>query len=221
MKNDIFAEGIVVIQDYIYLLTWTNKFMIVIDKKSFQIVGKYLYATHTGEGWGLTYNGKQFIISDGSSRIQFFNVPDINNLLLNSKSKTSELAKSHEIVVKRSDGMETKLVNELQYNEKNGFLYSNVWYTNQILKIDISNGIINETIDLQSLYPLRIRAKTADCLNGIAYNKTDDTFLLTGKLWPNYYNTKFSPMEEDSPKSPQTRKEKRKAKRINDSEFNL
>jgi glutamine cyclotransferase len=192
LKSDIFAEEIVVIKDHIYLLTWTNKFTIVIDKKKFQIVGNYLYTTHTGEGWGLTYNGKHFIISDGSSRIQFFNMPDINKLL-NLKYKTSVLVKSYETIVKRSDGVETQLLNELQYNERNGFIYSNVWYTNRILKIDISNGIINKLIDLQSLYPSSTRTITADCLNGIAYNKTNDTHLLTGKLWPLYYNTKFLP----------------------------
>lgn len=218
LKDDIFAEGIVVIEDHIYLLTWTNKFMIIIDRKSFQIVGKYLYTTYTGEGWGLTYDGEQFIISDGSSRIQFFKVPDIKNLG-NMRLTTERLVKSREIIVKNSDGKETKLLNELQYVKNNGFIYSNVWYTNNILKIDIFSGIIKELIDLQSLYPPRTRSKTADCLNGIAYNQTDDTFLLTGKLWPKYYKVNFSPLQDTEHSdlvSHRTRKEKRKEKKINE-----
>ena len=191
LSDEYFAEGLVVINDYIYVLTWTNKHMLVIDKHSFQLLGKYRYQTHSGEGWGLTYDGKQFIVSDGSSRISFFDVPDINK---NERLTVFErrLTKTREIIVRDSSRKEVNLLNELEYLA-DGHVYSNVWYKDFILKINLEDGSVSELIDLHSLYPYKLRSKTADCLNGIAYNTTDGTILLTGKLWPHYYRTKILP----------------------------
>ena len=192
-QDDIFAEGLVVIKDHIYVLTWTNKIMLVINKLTFELIGKYRYQTHTGEGWGLAYDGKQFIVSDGSSRITFFDVPDINKLSSSDISSTV-LKKTRTIIVRDSRKKEIKLLNELEWTD-NGYLYSNVWYKDFILRINIDNGNVDELIDLHSLYPYKTRSKNADCLNGIAHNSTDNTFLLTGKLWPKYYKIKIIPSQ--------------------------
>lgn len=191
LSDEYFAEGLVIINDFIYVLTWTNKHMLVINKKNFQLMGKYRYQTHSGEGWGLTYDGKQFIVSDGSSRISFFDVPDIQR---NEKTTFFErtLKKTREIIVRDSSGKEVNLLNELEYLP-DGHIYSNVWYKDFVLKINLKDGSVSELIDLHSLYPYKLRSKTADCLNGIAYNTTDGTILLTGKLWPHYYKTEVIP----------------------------
>ena len=191
LSDEYFAEGLVVIHDYIYVLTWTSQCMLVIDKNSFQLLGKYRYQTHSGEGWGLTYDGKQFIASDGSSRISFFDVPDTKKL---GKPGffVETLKKSREIIVRDSSKKEVNLLNELEYLP-DGHVYANVWYKDFILKINLQDGSVSEILDLHLLYPHKLRSKTADCLNGIAYNTTDNTILLTGKLWPQYYKIKVFP----------------------------
>lgn len=192
LEKSFFAEGLAVIGNYIYVLTWTNMIMLVIDKTTFKLKGKYRYETHTGEGWGLTYNGKHFIVSDGSSRISFFEVPDIDKYIT-PVFPYPMLKKVKTIIVRDANNNEVKLLNELEWlGDKH--VYSNVWYKDFVLKINTDDGSITEMLDLHSLYPYRTRSKTADCLNGIAYNRTDDTYLLTGKLWPQYYKINVMPL---------------------------
>ena len=92
--------------------------------------------------------------------------------------------------MKHRNGKKADNLNELEYVD--GFIYSNVWYENNILKIDANTGLVVEVFDLSSLWPMRERVSTsADCLNGIAYDKAKEAFYLTGKLWPKYYLVKF------------------------------
>ena len=194
LENEVFAEGLVVVDDIIYVLTWLNKYMLVIDKKTFEILGKYSYRTHSGEGWGLTYDGQQFIISDGSSRLSFFDVPNITKIHQKQLFHT-QLKKTREIIVKDSSGKEIISLNELEWLG-DGHVYSNVWYKDYILKINVADGSVSEFVDLHSLYPHKSRPKGVDCLNGIAHNATDNTLLLTGKLWPHYFKVKVVSAEE-------------------------
>ena len=196
LDNNIFAEGLVVIGNLIYVLTWHNKHMLVIDKRTFELIGKCRYLTHTGEGWGLTFDGNHFIVSDGSSRITFFEVP--NTAKVSLIAPFYMLKKLREIVVRDADKNEVKLLNELEWLH-DGHIYANVWYKDFILKINVKDGTISELLDLHSLYPHRVRVKSADCLNGIAYNTTDNTFLLTGKLWPQYYKINVLPKRRKLP----------------------
>lgn len=68
-----------------------------------------------------------------------------------------------------------------------GFIYANIWYKDYIIRIDAKNGEVTNKFDLTSIYPKKKRSRDADCLNGIAFNKSDKTFLLTGKFWPQYH----------------------------------
>jgi glutaminyl-peptide cyclotransferase len=194
LEQAIFAEGLVIVDNIIYVLTWQNKYMLVIDKKTLELLGKYSYRTHTGEGWGLTYDGQQFIVSDGSSRLSFFDVPDITKIHHKQLFHT-QLKKTREIIVKDANGKEVNSLNELEWLG-DGHVYSNVWYKDYILKINVADGSISEFLDLHSLYPYKTRSRNADCLNGIAHNATDNTLLVTGKLWPHYYKIKVSPVDE-------------------------
>lgn len=193
LSDDIFAEGLVVIGDIIYVLTWMNKFMIVLDRKTMTLMGKYSYRTYSGEGWGLTYDGKQFIVSDGSSRLSFFDVPDISKLSRGGFFHY-QLIKTREVIVRDSAKKEIVSINELEW-VGDDHIYANVWYKDFILKINVIDGSISEHLDLYHLYPYKSRTKTADCLNGIALNETDNTLLLTGKLWPHYYKIKVVQMD--------------------------
>lgn len=76
-------------------------------------------------------------------------------------------------------------VNELEFI--NGFLFANIWYVDKLIKIDPSSGEVVKTYSFRTLYPKNKRAKSADCFNGIAYNSTDRSVMLTGKYWDKYY----------------------------------
>ena len=78
-------------------------------------------------------------------------------------------------------------INELEY--AHGYVYANIWYQNIVVKINPSDGTVVNVYDLSQLYYPRDRY--SDCLNGIAYNESDDVFVLTGKLWPKYYVVKL------------------------------
>jgi len=90
-------------------------------------------------------------------------------------------------VIDPSSGGEVRNINELEYVD--GFIYANIWYRDKIIKIDPSNGHIVAEINLYDLYP--VRSQNADCLNGIAYDRKTDNFILTGKLWPKMFSVKF------------------------------
>mmetsp|Transcript_15854 Transcript_15854/g.26502 ORF Transcript_15854/g.26502 Transcript_15854/m.26502 type:complete len:272 (+) Transcript_15854:2-817(+) len=177
LERRFFAEGITAYEGQIYMLTWKNRAMLIFDAKTLEFVGLKNYKTFSGEGWGLTTDGKQLIASDGSDRITTFHLPD---------KESTTLEKIREIVVRDPvTNRPIKMINELQY--ANGYIYANVWYKDFILKIDPTNGVVVEILDLKNVYPRSQRKPTADCLNGIAYNETDESFLVTGKLWPHMY----------------------------------
>jgi glutamine cyclotransferase len=157
----------------------------------------------SGEGWGLAYDPhkQRLIVSDGSSHIIFYELPhyqyphiEHDRQSLSSSIKPmikyyGNIQRIHDIVVKNSYQHEIKLLNELEY--VNGYLYANVWFQDFIVQIDLETGKMIQKYDFLSLYPLKDRLPKADYFNGIAYNKTSQTFLITGKLWPNYYEVKF------------------------------
>jgi glutamine cyclotransferase len=76
-------------------------------------------------------------------------------------------------------------LNEIEFFD--GYIFANVWYEDYILKIHAHSGEVVGRLDLSALYPHRTRSRDADCLNGIAFNHSEGSFLLTGKLWPRYY----------------------------------
>ena len=85
----------------------------------------------------------------------------------------------------KSKGRPMARVNELEYID--GFVYANVWYVDKLIKINPSSGEIVKTYSFRSLYPKNKRPKSADCFNGIAFNSTDRSVMLTGKYWDKYF----------------------------------
>lgn len=178
-----FAEGMTIIDDIIYLLTWKERKLIIVDIKSFDIVRTVTFVSHSGEGWGLTHDSEQhLILSDGSDRITIFDLPTPSTKTLN---KVKEL-----VVYDPQSKKSISRVNELEYVD--GFIYANVWYKDILLKIDAATGLVVQKVDLSTLYPKSSRIPTADCLNGIAHDAASNTLLLTGKLWPHYYRINLS-----------------------------
>ena len=180
LDRKYFAEGITILHGKLYMLLWQQQVVLVFDPTTLQQIDMKYIDTFKKEGWGLTTDGEHLIVSDGSDRIQYYYV----------KSDSKYLKKVREIVVRDpSTQKAVDHINELQF--VNDSIYANIWYKDIIIKINAKNGIIIDKYDLSNIYPHNIRPRTADCLNGIAYDPTDKTFLLTGKLWDKYYKVDF------------------------------
>ena len=160
-----FGEGITILNNKVYQLTWKNKVGFVYDLSTYKKIDEFAYDR---EGWGITHNNHQLIVSDGTEIIYFLDSTDFKIL--------------RKIAVKEN-GSAAKNLNELEFIE--GYIFANQWETNYILKIDPANGEVVGKLDLSELakkakwmYP------QADVLNGIAYNEKTKDILITGKYWP-------------------------------------
>lgn len=170
LHEHYFGEGITALQGSIYQLTWQNRIGLVYDEKTFNVQKTFQY---TGEGWGITNDGKLLIMSDGSSNLRFLD------------PKTFEVVKR--ISAHTSRGKVDKL-NELEFVK--GEIWANVWYDDKIVRISPDNGEVLGSIDLSTLYPRSKRTTSEDVLNGIAYDSENDRLFVTGKNWPNLYEIK-------------------------------
>lgn len=194
IPKDIFAEGIVVVNDLIFMLTWQNKILNIYDANTLDLIKAVAIKTHSTEGWGITTDGRSLIVSDGSDKLNFFKIPssaEVHSDQFTELTKYKDTITVYDPVNHR--GM--KHVNELEYAQ--GYVFANIWYQDAIIQINPDTGHIVERYDLSKLYPKSRRTSRADCLNGIAYIEKDRTFLLTGKFWPKYYIVNFNKAFEE------------------------
>lgn len=169
-----FGEGLAMVDDQLVQLTWQNRVGIVYDLELNELSRFKL----DDDAWGLTYDGVNLIMSDGTSTLRFLN------------PKT--FAVEREVMVRLGNGRLGDL-NELEYI--NGLVYANVWKSDLIFMIRPADGKVVGRIDLRSLYPYRERASSEDVLNGIAINPGPGTLLVTGKDWPNVFEIKVVPVQ--------------------------
>lgn len=167
LAKKYFAEGAVVFNERVYLLTWMEREVLVYDIKSFKQVGKLF---NMREGWGLTTDGESLISTDGSSFL-FFHDP-------NTFREISKV----EVTL---NGKKVFDLNELEYIE--GSIWANVYGSDIIVIIDPKSGVVTATVDCKNLLPLKFRTSNTDVLNGIAYNPITKEIYLTGKYWPKMY----------------------------------
>lgn len=172
-RDQYFGEGIVFLNGKLYQLTYLNKKGFVYDAATFKRIGDFTFPSN--EGWGMTTEGKHLIMSDGTSTITFLDP--------NTYKPVKELN------VQDSNGPVAN-INELEYIK--GFLYANVYTTNQIIKINPENGQVVGRMDLSSLAQDALR-KNSNALemNGIAYDSVSGNVYVTGKFWPTMYAIKF------------------------------
>ncbi|MBO9564090.1 MAG: glutaminyl-peptide cyclotransferase [Niastella sp.] len=169
-----FGEGIVIVKDKLYLLTYKNQTCFVYNATSFNPIGQFRFSNK--EGWGLTTNGTEIIMSDGTDQLTFIN-PD--NFTPIRKVRVTE------------NGVSRNYINELEFI--NGFIYANIWQQDMIVKIDPATGNIAGRLDISTLgNEARGRQPDADASNGIAWDSATDKIYITGKLWPTIYEVKFS-----------------------------
>jgi glutamine cyclotransferase len=158
-----FGEGITIMGDTIYQLTWTSGKCFLYDKNTLQILPKEF--TYKGEGWGLCNDGKSLIMSDGTERLTFRN------------PKTFAVERIIEVYTHEQPVIR---LNELEYID--GLIYANIWMTNNIAIIEPETGRVIGVIDGANLVTIG-RGKVGEVFNGIAYNAAENAIYVTGKNW--------------------------------------
>lgn len=173
LDKSFFGEGITILRDTVYQLTWQEKKVFVYTLPDFKKVKTFDVGF---EGWGLTTDGTHLIVSNGSGELFFYRPTDF--VLIRSQAVVEAGSPSFNL-------------NELEYID--GFLYANQYTYPYVLKIDPTNGEVVAKIDLtdtwnrnKSLYP------KADVPNGIAYDVDTRKIYITGKWWPELYEIQLS-----------------------------
>ena len=165
-----FGEGITVLGNTLFSLTWQSGVGFIFDRASLSRAGTF---TYRGEGWGLTHDGARLIMSDGTAYLRFLD-------------KTTQKETGRMQV--RDGEQPVADLNELEYVK--GEVLANVWKTDRIARISPKDGRVTGWIDLAGLLPPSERAG-ADVLNGIAYDAAADRLFVTGKQWPRVFEIKL------------------------------
>ena len=175
LPKTLFGEGLAWVDGTLVQLTWKEGVALVYDPKTFEKVREHPY---TGEGWGLCFDGLQLIQSDGSHQLTFRDPVTF--------AVTRQLPLFH-------DGQPLTALNELEcVGDK---VYANIWMTDRIVEIAKHSGAVTAVIDAGQLLTgeERTRIGSNAILNGIAHDPSNNTFLLTGKLWPKLFRVRFAP----------------------------
>jgi glutamine cyclotransferase len=167
-----FAEGLTNWHSNLIQLTWKAHTAFVYDRFSFRQLKTLQY---DGEGWGLTQDGKNLILSDGSATLRFLN------------PETFQVVRRINVT---DHGEPVKELNELEYIH--GQIYANIWYSNKIARISPQTGKVLGWIDLSDLVSSLGLQNQDAVLNGIAYDAQHDRLFITGKLWPKLFEIKVA-----------------------------
>ncbi|MAB91278.1 MAG: glutamine cyclotransferase [Planctomycetes bacterium] len=194
ISSDLFGEGITILDDVLYQITWRNHVAFTfdlsglrLDEKDSMLVtaedfkdlrairkGKFKYE---GEGWGLTNDGTHLIMSSGSTNGEIV-----------YRDKEFNIVKT--IVVTDADGDPVAKLNELEYHD--GHIWANVYETDFILKIDAETGEVVDKADLSGILPEGTELEPGHVLNGIARDPLNGKMYVTGKNWPRLFDVRFT-----------------------------
>lgn len=171
LEPQYFGEGIAPWHDRIVSITWRHRQGFLWNRSDFKQLSDFRYE---GEGWGLTQDGQQIIMSDGTAQLRFLD---------------PETLQEKRRVTVTWDGKPVPLLNELEWVK--GEVWANVWYTSRIARIDPASGAVVDWIDLSSLAAEVGPGDPDAVLNGIAYDPKSDRIFVTGKLWPTLFEIKL------------------------------
>jgi len=175
LPDRFFGEGIAIVGQRIYQLTWKAKTGLIYDLETLEPTGEFRYST---EGWGLAQDGTYLIMSDGTATLHYLDPADLSEV--------------RQVTV-RDAGQPVMRLNELEVIR--GEIWANVWQTNRIARIDPQDGTVVGWIDLSGLLSPSDIAAPVDVLNGIAYDDAGDRIFVTGKLWPKLFQIEVVPAE--------------------------
>lgn len=172
LGKTIFGEGITFLNGLLYQLTYKNLKGFVYDASTFKKLREF---TYKGEGWGLTNDGTNLIMSNGTSNLYYLNPDSLTFIRM--------------LAVQDNNGYVSD-INELEFI--NGYIYANKWLTGYILKIDPSTGYVVAKMDLsKQVTEVKNKHKQSEEMNGIAYDSVSHKTYITGKKWPVIYEIKW------------------------------
>ena len=173
LDKQYFGEGFSIFNGKIYQLTYQNHKGFVYDAKTYKKISEF---TYPGEGWSLTHDSANLIMSDGTSKLQYLDPISLRVM---------------KIVGVEDNNGPVGNINELEFI--NGYIYANQWLTNYILKINPASGKVEGKIDISNLdTEVKRIYKGAETANGIAYDVANGKMYITGKCWPNLYEIKIN-----------------------------
>jgi glutamine cyclotransferase len=170
LSREYFGEGLALIDDRLIQITWQSNRGFVYDRESLRLLRDFTYDT---EGWGITYDGKNLVMSDGSNILTYL---DPQNFKPVRKLPVT------------MNGRPVYEINELEFIE--GEIWANVWHTDMILRIDPGTGRVNSFLNLKGILPPQMRTDPEAVLNGIAYDAQGKRIFVSGKLWPRIFEIK-------------------------------
>lgn len=174
LSTEYFAEGLTEWEDILIQLTWLEGTGFIYNQEDLSLMGQFTYPT---EGWGLTHNGQQLIMSDGTAALYFLD------------PQTRQVESSVQVTFQ---GEPVDNLNELEFIR--GEVFANIWQTDDIVRINPDTGEVVGWIDLQGILPEERRVTGTDVLNGIAYDPDRDRLFITGKRWPELYEVRLVPL---------------------------
>ena len=165
LSDRLFGEGLALVGDELYQLTWTSGRAFVLRLKDFSLVREHRYP---GEGWGLAWDGTRLVMSDGSATLRF------------RDPGTFRVEREVEV---RDGARAIEALNELEFVE--GSVYANIWQSDRVVRIDPASGAVTGWLDLSRIAEKERSAGEVDVTNGIAWDGS--TLYVTGKLWRSVY----------------------------------
>ncbi|MCY4379597.1 MAG: glutaminyl-peptide cyclotransferase [Candidatus Dadabacteria bacterium] len=170
LPREFFGEGLTIIGESIYQLTWKSGQGFIYGRENLKHKGSFAYSM---EGWGLTDDGTQLIMSDGTEKLYFLS------------PESFEVAK---VLRVKENGAPVPRLNELEYVD--GKIYCNIWHSDDIVVVDPESGMVEKRIKLGQLREKLSLVNEAGVLNGIAWKSSSGTFLITGKNWSEVFEIK-------------------------------
>lgn len=166
-----FGEGLALVGQRLYQLTWKSGVVFVYDRQSLDRVGRLDYS---GQGWGLTYDGRDLIMSDGSATLKRIDPTDFSVL---GRIEVTE------------DGRPIERLNELEYID--GEIWANIWFSGRIVRIDPDSGRVIASLDASALKQALPPGGSPNVLNGIAWDAANHRLYLTGKYWSRLFEVRL------------------------------
>jgi glutaminyl-peptide cyclotransferase len=176
LEDQYFGEGITILNDKLYELTYKSRIGFIYDANTFDLLKTWTYKSL--EGWGLTNDGTNLIMSDGTENLTFID-PQTFNIV-----KVLQVCDDKRVI---------KNLNELEFID--GEIWANIWLTNEVVRIDSKTGKVTGEIDFTGLLGAKYQNQEEDVLNGIAYDHEKKKLYLTGKLWPKLFEIQLVPIK--------------------------